>query len=82
MTGTADCRSNYDRYDELFEALRGCSELRDNLPDFYFKSGNNGIPWGVWDPRYQPVGVVKVKNSYKLEDFTCWGSTTGCFAVS
>ncbi|MCL0088933.1 methyltransferase domain-containing protein [Dehalococcoidia bacterium] len=58
----ADCPSNYDQYDELFEALCNCSELRDNLADFYFKSGNNGMPWGIWDPKYQPVGVVMVKS--------------------
>ncbi len=56
-----DCSSKYDRYDELFEALLGCSELRDNLADFYFHSPNNGMPWGIWDPKYQPVGVVKIK---------------------
>jgi SAM-dependent methyltransferase len=56
-----DCPSNHDQYDELFEALCSCTELRDNLAEFYFKSGNNGMPWGKWDPRYQPVGVVKEK---------------------
>jgi ubiquinone/menaquinone biosynthesis C-methylase UbiE len=55
------CPSNYDRYDALYDALRDCAELRDNLAEFYFKSGDNGMPWGVWDPKYQPVGVVKVK---------------------
>jgi SAM-dependent methyltransferase len=60
---SADCPSNYDCYDELFEALRNSSELRENLADFYFKSGHNGMPWGIWDPKYQPVGVVKVKNT-------------------
>ncbi len=55
------CASNYDCYDELFDALRNCGELRDNLADFYFKSGDNGMPWGIWDPKYQPVGVCKVK---------------------
>jgi SAM-dependent methyltransferase len=62
----ADCPSNYDRYDELFEALRNCAELRDNLPDFYFKSGKGGMPWGVWDPKYQPVGVVKQKDTTRV----------------
>lgn len=56
-----DCPSNYDRYDQLFEALYSCAALRDNLADSYFKSGDNGMPWGIWDPKYQPVGVVKVK---------------------
>lgn len=55
------CPSNYDRFDELMENLRNCAELRDNLAPFYSKSGNNGMPWGVWDPKYQSVGVVKVK---------------------
>jgi SAM-dependent methyltransferase len=53
--------SNYDRFDALFAALQDCAELRDNLASFYFKSEKNGMPWGVWDPRYPPVGVVKIK---------------------
>lgn len=53
--------SNYDRYDELLGALRDCAELRDHLASFYFRSGENGMPWGVWDPQYQSVGVLKTK---------------------
>jgi SAM-dependent methyltransferase len=56
-----DTPSNYARYDELFEALRDCSELRDHLAAFYARSGDNGMPWGKWDPQYQPVGVCKIK---------------------
>lgn len=56
-----DLTTNYDRYDEFFTALRDCAELRDNLARFYFQSDKNGMPWGVWDPQYQPVGVCKVK---------------------
>lgn len=56
-----DCPSNYDKYDELFELLKNCGELKDNLASTYFTSGNNGMPWGVWNPQYQPVGVCKVK---------------------
>lgn len=57
----AEVPSNYDRYDELFAALKDCAELRDNLAKFYFRSGENGMPWGVWDPKYQTVGVCKIK---------------------
>jgi ubiquinone/menaquinone biosynthesis C-methylase UbiE len=53
--------SNYESYGDLFTALRNCAELRDHLASFYRKSGDNGMPWGVWDPQYQPVGVCKVK---------------------
>jgi SAM-dependent methyltransferase len=53
--------SNYDRYDEFMDALRCCTELRENLAKFYFLSGDNGMPWGKWNPEYQPVGVCKIK---------------------
>jgi SAM-dependent methyltransferase len=53
--------SNYSQYDDLLLYLRNCTELRDNLADFYFQSGNNGMPWGKWDPQYQSVGVCKRK---------------------
>lgn len=56
-----DCPSNYAEYDELFGMLRACTELSDNLSRSYFRSGDNGMPWGIWDPKYQPVGVVKRK---------------------
>jgi len=56
-----DVPDNYADHDRLFADLRGCAELRDNLADFYFKSGDNGMPWGRWDPQYQSVGVCKLK---------------------
>jgi ubiquinone/menaquinone biosynthesis C-methylase UbiE len=56
-----DTPNNYNRYDELFDELRNCAELRENLAAFYSRSGDNGMPWGLWDPQYQPVGVCKVK---------------------
>lgn len=52
---------NYNQYDELFSSLINNTELRGNLASFYAKSDRNGMPWGKWDPKYQPVGVLKVK---------------------
>lgn len=52
---------NYADFDRLFAALQNCAELRDNLASFYARSGDNGMPWGKWDPQYQPVGVIKIK---------------------
>ena len=57
-----DVPANYDRYEEFLDALRGCIDLSSNLAAFYRRSGNNGMPWGVWDPKYQPVGVCKIKH--------------------
>jgi ubiquinone/menaquinone biosynthesis C-methylase UbiE len=57
-----DTTYNYADYDKLFEALCNCAELRDNLASFYARSGENGMPWGKWEPQYQPVGVCKIKS--------------------
>jgi SAM-dependent methyltransferase len=55
--------SNYAQYDGLMADLRGCEELRRGLAPFHFLSGENGMPWGEWDPQYLPVGIVKVKEA-------------------
>lgn len=52
---------NYDRYDELLAELRQCDELRANLARFYRGSEGKGMPRGIWNPQYQPVGVCKIK---------------------
>jgi SAM-dependent methyltransferase len=56
-----DTPDNYSRHEELLAALCNCVELHDNLAGFYFHSGDNGMPWGQWNPQYQPVGVCKAK---------------------
>jgi SAM-dependent methyltransferase len=58
---TDEVTTNFDHYDVLLDQLKNCSELRDNLAGFYYKSGNNGMPWGKWDPQYQPAGIYKIK---------------------
>jgi SAM-dependent methyltransferase len=42
---------------EVLEAYRHCAYLKDHLADFYRHSGNLGMPWGIWDPKYIPVGL-------------------------
>jgi SAM-dependent methyltransferase len=56
-----DIPDNYRFYDQIMTGIRNHAELRDNLARFYFESGQNGMPWGIWDPQYLPVGVWKVK---------------------
>lgn len=58
---SSEIPSNFDRYDQLLIELQDCRELSDNLASFYFRSGDNGMPWGKWAPEYQPVGISKVK---------------------
>jgi len=52
-------RSNFDLFSRHFKELQSCSHLQRNLDPNYYRSGNNGMPWGKWDPRYQPVGIRK-----------------------
>lgn len=56
-----DCPTNFEHYDAIFETLRACDVLRVNLDRLYFLSGDNGMPWGVWNPKYLPVGVMRTK---------------------
>ena len=58
---SSEVPSNYAEYDPLMTELTNCKSLRENLASFYFRSGENGMPWGVWEPQYQPVGVCKTK---------------------
>ncbi|MEW6673431.1 MAG: methyltransferase domain-containing protein [Thermodesulfobacteriota bacterium] len=54
--------SNFNRKDEFMNSIKKeGNELHKRLDSIYFRSGDNGMPWGKWDPRYQPVGVVKHK---------------------
>jgi ubiquinone/menaquinone biosynthesis C-methylase UbiE len=57
----ASVTTNYGEYARLFEQLRNSEELQQGLARFYYRSGDNGMPWGVWDPQYVPIGVCKVK---------------------
>lgn len=40
-------------------SYRDCNYLRDHLAPFYFSSGENGMPWGVWQPQYFPVALFR-----------------------
>ena len=45
--------------DEMLEKYRQCAYLRYRLADFYKRSGQFGMPWGIWDPKYIPVGLTQ-----------------------
>ena len=58
--------SNYGEYDVLMAKLRDCTQLKNGLAPVYFQGGNNGMPWGKWDPKYQSVGVIKTRSATPL----------------
>ena len=57
-----EAESNFTDFDMIFNDIKNSNELQLRLPFFYYQSGDNGMPWGKWDPKYIPVGVTKWKN--------------------
>jgi len=46
-----------EKAEDILEKYKNCAYLKENLADFYKKSGKYGMPWGKWDPKYIPVGI-------------------------
>jgi SAM-dependent methyltransferase len=46
----------------ILDKYRENNYLKNNLSDIYKKSGENGMPWGKWDPQYFPVGLCENLN--------------------
>jgi glycosyltransferase involved in cell wall biosynthesis/SAM-dependent methyltransferase len=55
---------NFNNYPAVIGELKDNIFMKSRLSSFYFQSGNNGMPWGVWNPQYCPVGVIKKKTNY------------------
>jgi len=53
--------SNFDNYKTLFQELKNNQYLQENLSSYYFHSEKSGMPYGKWNPLYQPVGITKYK---------------------
>jgi ubiquinone/menaquinone biosynthesis C-methylase UbiE len=49
--------SNWEEYDAIHAQLHSSKELQRRLSPSYALSGKNGMPWGIWDPQYVPVGI-------------------------
>ncbi len=61
-----DGAANFSEYDSLFADVRDSQVLRERLAPMFFESGESGMPWGVWDPKYQPVGVRRRKPEARI----------------
>jgi hypothetical protein len=60
--------SNYDRFEEIAAEIQNPRYLKRYLSHSYFRSGRNGMPWGIWKPEYLPVGIRKsVKTEMSIE---------------
>lgn len=52
-----------DDYDRVMAGLQPSQALIKRMSSSHFISGENGMPWGQWDPKYVPVGIVKTRNA-------------------
>ncbi len=59
LFGLDECFQNYNDYDSIFKKLKEDKLLKSRISKIYFSSGDNGLPWGEYNPRYQPVGIRK-----------------------
>jgi ubiquinone/menaquinone biosynthesis C-methylase UbiE len=53
--------SNYHDYDAVLGEIRESEYLKQKLSSLYFASYENGMPLGIWDPKYIPVGIITRK---------------------
>ena len=54
-------KSNFSKYSEIFDQIFTCNFLKENIAFGYKNNPNCGLPFGIWNPRYLPVGVIKWK---------------------
>lgn len=54
-----DYETNYAEAERIDAEFRQPRHLARWLSWTYFADGKNGMPWGIWDPKYLPVGVRK-----------------------
>lgn len=48
-------------YQTALRELQDSKFLKDNLASFYFTLKESGMPNGVWDPKYVPIGITMMK---------------------
>lgn len=51
----------YTDYDEVLSEYKSNQFLRAHMASLYRLSQNTGMPQGIWDPQYLPVGIVTIK---------------------
>ncbi|MBD3391257.1 MAG: methyltransferase domain-containing protein [Chitinivibrionales bacterium] len=57
-----DAPSNFAQAAAIMDEIKQPgNELHRRLAAFYSSSGANGMPWGVWDPKYLPAGIARKK---------------------
>ena len=56
-----NCQSNFDKYPNILSNIKNSNYLKVKIPSFYLNNPNCGMPNGIWNPTYNPVGIIKYK---------------------
>lgn len=56
-----DTLSNFQNYEKIHKELKQSNILKKNISLRYYFQPQSGMPWGRWDPKYIPVGIIKIK---------------------
>jgi ubiquinone/menaquinone biosynthesis C-methylase UbiE len=54
---------SFNKFGKLLSEYRNNTFLKSKLASIYFVSEKNGMPNGIWDPRYVPVGIISTKKN-------------------
>lgn len=54
-------KSNYSSFSEIYDKIFSCDFLKKNMAYAYKNNPNGGLPFGIWNPKYLPVGIIKWK---------------------
>lgn len=57
----SDCQSNFKTYKKVLLDIKNSDFLKAKMPSYYINNPNCGMPFGKWDPKYVPVGIIKYK---------------------
>ncbi|MCB9655123.1 MAG: methyltransferase domain-containing protein [Deltaproteobacteria bacterium] len=58
--GLVEPDSDFRDFAVAMANLREPRHLGRWLPITYYNTDRNGMPWGIWDPKYMPVGIRKI----------------------
>lgn len=57
-----DYATNFNQFPQVLNQMKNSQYLKKWLSGIYYLSEENGMPWGVWDIQYLPVGIYKKLN--------------------
>ena len=65
-----DYRTNFAQMAQISREMQAPQRLHRWLASSYYRGGDNGMPWGKWNPQYLPIALA-ITNSSLLRNTDC-----------